>query len=348
MKSIETIYQEMLTAFAAASGYLPSASCDLAARLHAAAAQIHSLYLQAQWVLDQSFPQTAQGEYLDYHAQLRAMERKAASCAKGLVRFFGDGASEVDRPIPAGTVCMTPGLVRFITEEDGVLAAGQGHVDVPVSAVLPGIAGNVLAGSVRVLSVPPVGITGCTNPKAMTGGTDAEADEQLRSRILNSFSRLPNGANCAFYEQMALSFDEVAAAVAIPRKRGVGTVDVVLATHEGLPGRELLDSVARKMQSNREIAVDVAVSGPQTVPVDVTVRIAAQDMEAATEQVEQALNSYFTGKLLGKNVLRAKLASLVYATQGVDNYELLLPEQDVAVETDQLPVLGKLTVEAMA
>ena len=60
-KTIDEIYGEMLTIFAQASGYLPSASCDLAARLYAAAAQIHSLLLQAQWVLAQSFPQTAQG-----------------------------------------------------------------------------------------------------------------------------------------------------------------------------------------------------------------------------------------------------------------------------------------------
>ena len=58
-KTIEEIYEEMLTVFSEASGYLPSKSCDLAARLYAAAAQIQSLYLQAQWLLDQSFPQSS-------------------------------------------------------------------------------------------------------------------------------------------------------------------------------------------------------------------------------------------------------------------------------------------------
>ena len=42
-KTIDGIYQEMLALFAQRSGYLPSASCDLAARLYAAAAQIQSL-----------------------------------------------------------------------------------------------------------------------------------------------------------------------------------------------------------------------------------------------------------------------------------------------------------------
>ena len=53
-KSIDEIYEEMLSVFGETSGYLPSASCDLAARMYAAAAQIQGLYLQAQWLLDQS------------------------------------------------------------------------------------------------------------------------------------------------------------------------------------------------------------------------------------------------------------------------------------------------------
>lgn len=60
-KTIDDIYGEMLEVFAQESGYLPASSCDLAVRLYAAAAQIQSLLIQAQWVLDQSFPQTAQG-----------------------------------------------------------------------------------------------------------------------------------------------------------------------------------------------------------------------------------------------------------------------------------------------
>ena len=35
------------------------------------AAQVYGLYVQADWVGRQCFPQTAQGEFLDRHAQLR-------------------------------------------------------------------------------------------------------------------------------------------------------------------------------------------------------------------------------------------------------------------------------------
>lgn len=348
MKTVEELYGQMMADFTARTGMEISGGGDLSARLYAAAAQIYGLYAQADWVNRQCFPQTAQGEYLDHHAQLRALERKTAACAKGTVRFFGDGGSAVDREIPAGTVCMTPGLVRFATTAHGVLAAGESHVDIPVQAVEAGGAGNVIAGSVRMLSAAPIGITGCTNPQAMCGGADAEDDEQLRKRIMDSFLRLPNGANGAYYEQEAMSFDEVAAATALPRNRGVGTVDVVVATAAGLPEPELLNRLREHFYRRREIAVDVDVLAPEPIPVDVVVFVKSQDIEGTAGEVKQALQNWFSGQRLGQDVLRAKLGSIVFGVDGVDNYVLQEPGEDLTLEKTQLPVLGRVTVEAMA
>lgn len=347
MKTVEELYSDMQADFTARTGMEIGQGGDLSARLYAAAAQIYSLYVQADWVNRQCFPQTAQGEYLDHHAQLRALERKKATRAQGTVRFFGDGASTMEREIPAGTICMTPGLVRFETTQDAVMEAGTSHVDVPVQAVEPGTSGNVIAGSVRSLAAAPVGVTGCTNPQAMTGGADAEDDEQLRTRVLDSFLRLPNGANSAFYEQGALSFDEVAAAAALPRNRGVGTVDVVVAATQGVPEQKLLDRLNEYFRERREIAVDVSVLAPETVPVDISVQIESSDPEQAVLKVQQVLKEWFSGQRLGQNVLRAKLGSLIFAVDGVDNYVLSEPAADVPVGKAQLPVLGTVHVEAM-
>ena len=77
MKSVEEIYGEMLDCFAQRTGLRPAEGCDLAARLYAVAAQIYAMYVQAQWVERQCFPQTAEGEDLDRHAALRGLERRA-------------------------------------------------------------------------------------------------------------------------------------------------------------------------------------------------------------------------------------------------------------------------------
>ena len=350
MKSVEEIYQEMLETYRTATGMEVREGCDLSVRLYAAAAQVYGLYVQAQWAVRQCFPQTAQGEYLDRPAQLRGLSRKPAVRAEGSLRFFVTTAAQTNRTIPAGTVCMTPDLIRFETTKAGVLAAGKLQADIPARAVEPGSAGNVPAGSVVSMAVAPVGVAGCGNPKAFGGGADAEGDEDLRERVLATFRRLPNGANAAFYQQGALSFDQVAAASVLPRARGKGTVDVVVSTLSGTPGQALLKELDDYFRQRREIAVDVQVRAPASVKVPVTVKVAAapgQDPAAVQQRVRQALTAWFDGRRLGQNVLRAKLGSIIFGCEGVENYTITAPAADVAVASDQLPVLSGLNVGAM-
>ena len=50
------------------------------------------------------------------------------------------------------------------------------------------------------------------------------------------------------------------------------------------------------------------------------------------------------GSLLGQDVLLARLGALVFQVDGVANYRLSAPLEDVEIGTAQLPVLGELTV----
>lgn len=348
---MEEIYQEMMAEFARTTGMEASGSGDLAVRLYAVAAQIYAMYVQAEWVKRQCFPQTAEGEHLDMHATLRGLERREAAKAEGIVQFSVDTAGTTDRSIPAGTVCMTAGLVRFETVEDGVLAAGEQSTQVRARAVEGGAAGNAAAGTILSLAVAPVGVSRCSNPEGFSGGTGREEDTDLRSRVLDSFKRMPNGANAAFYEQEAMSFDRVAAAVAMPRPRGRGSVDVVIATPTGTPPAELLAQLTDFFEARREIAVDLVVRAPEMQTVDLAVQVAVSagaDRTAVLTEVEQVLQSRFNGGLLGHSILRAELGALMFQIDGVDNYAILQPAEDVTIAKDVLPSLGTLTVEAMA
>ena len=198
MRTTETIYQEMLAAYAKRRGGQLEEDCELAVRLWAAAAQIQALEAQAEWVLGQSFPQTAAGVYLDRHAAVRNMTRQGASRAVGSLTFTLANAQTGAVRIETGTVCMTEGAVRFRTTEDGVIPAGELSVTVAAEAVEPGSGGNVGAGAVHVLTACPVAVQSVTNGAAFTGGLSEETDEELRQRVLDSFQRLPNGANAAW------------------------------------------------------------------------------------------------------------------------------------------------------
>ena len=350
MKSIDEIYRELLAVFADQSGYLPETSCDLAARLYAVAAQVQALYHQAEWVMEQAFPQTAQGIYLDYHAQTRGIERSVATAAEGYLRFQVDTAVAQDLSVPAGTVCMTADGRRFQTTQDAVLEAGEVYVDVLAQALETGSGGNVGAGTVTRMAVAPAGVKRCTNPAAFVGGVDQEDDEALRERVLDSFRRLPNGANAAFYEREAMNVPGVAAAKAVGRARGIGTVDVYVATAAGVPEEDLLEEIEADLQKKREIAVDLQVLAPEEETVDVTVAVQpaqGYDFQAAKAAADAALRGYFTGALLGKPVTLAALGNLLYGLESVENYHFTAPAADVAAEVGSLPVLGTLTISEM-
>ena len=347
MKSIEEIYQKMQETFKERAGFWPGDSCELSVRLWAAAAQIQALDIRAAWVLDQSFPQTAEGVYLDRHAAMRGISRLPAAKAVGTLRFFTETAAQVELTIPAGTVCMRADGRRYQTLQPARLQVGETSADAPAEAVEGGASGNAAAESICVLTACPVAVTGCTNPDPFTGGSDAEEDDALRGRVLESYRRLPNGANAAWYESTAMARSGVAAAKAVGRARGIGTVDVYVATAGGAPEPELLEALRAELAEKREIAVDVQVKAPVERTVDVTVELTADAQHPFQEvrtAAEQAVAGFFSGRLLGRPVRLAELGKLLFSVEGVENYHILAPAADLPGDDTVLPVLGKLTI----
>ena len=319
MKTAEELYQEMTEVFARQTG-MEAVVGEAAVRMYALAAQVYGLYAELDWTRKQCFPQTATGEALDKHGFLRGLTRQAATKAEGKLRFSVQVAAGEDLPIPRGTVGLTAGQVAFETVEEAVLSAGSLSVDVLAQAVEAGPSGNTAAGLIRTMSVAPAGIAACTNPAAFTGGREEEEDEAFRARIL---------------------------ANVLPKKRGLGTVDVVITSAGGVPGTALVEQVQGVLEEQREIAVDVKVMAPETVTVDLILSVKPKEgllPGPVIDRVKAALRAWFDGSLLGQDVL---LAQKIFAVDGVANYQIQGPVNDVTVGRGQLPVLGKLSVEEL-
>ena len=350
MKTVEEIYKSLSDDYAGMTGYIPPEGSEFSIRLYAYAAQIQALFVHMDWVEAQCFPQTAAGAALTSHALMRGLERKDGSKAVGYITFGRNEATEQALPIPVGTVCLDENLVRFMTIGAGVIPSGEYMVTSPAEAVEAGAAGNVAAGTVTLMSLPPAGVTWCVNQSPFSGGQDGEDDESLRARLLDSYRRLPNGDNAAFYQIAAMRHDGVAAADILPRVNGRGTVGVVIATAAGLPSSALIEEVRADLQALREIATDVIVSAPTAKPVTLSVQVAPQpgaDAQTAIANAQTALTAWFGGTRLGKPVLLADLQHVLYRTPGVGNYRILSPTADTAVAPGQLPTLAGLTVNLM-
>ena len=279
------------------------------------------------------------GEELEKHGFLRGIARNPARQASGTLRFSVQEAVEEDLEIAQGTVCMTAGLVAFETTQAGVLPAGELSVDLPAQAVEPGPGGNVSAGTAA-----------CTNPVPFTGGREEEGDEELRARILATYQQLPNGTNGAYYAQEALAVEGVTAVRVLPKNRGMGTVDVIIAGVEGLPGEELLRQVQERLEQKREIAVDVAVLAPEPVAVRLILSVKPKPgllPGPVIARVQEAMETWFDGSMLGRDLLLAQIGQRIYQVEGVDNYRIEGPANDVVVAENQLPVLESVSVEEL-
>lgn len=320
---------------------------EMALRLSAVAAQLESLWAQAEWTKNQCFPQTASGNYLDLHAAARGLERNPPCCAIGVLRFETDEPRQHALNIPMGTICLNAAGAEFIVSVDCTIAAGALYCEAPAKARQSGVCGNVPAESVNLMALAPVGIVRCFNAEAFSGGSDGETDEALRKRVIESFASLPNGSNRAYYQAVALDTEGVAAACVIPKRRGAGTVDLVVSGVSGAPSQETIDEVFQRLFMEREICVDIKVLAPAEVEVPVSVTVEPErdyDASEVAVRTKAALEAYFDGRLLGKKVLLAKLGSVVFGVEGVANYSFSQPAADVEINCDQLPVMGAITV----
>lgn len=142
------------------------------------------------------------GGNLDRFLALFGFGRQQAVRATGFVTFSRDVASTLDIRIPSGTQLMLP-PDEVAVDETGhttdpiyettfeiTLLAGETSVVAPVRAVVAGAVGNLEAGKfLQFVGSPVFGITTRQNEAPITGGTDREDDDQLKTRFKNTVFR---------------------------------------------------------------------------------------------------------------------------------------------------------------
>ena len=162
-----------------------SADSDHFVRASGMAAVVESLHQHVWWLSRQLFPSTADLEFLEQLAGERGISRKPAVVASGTLTVSGTPAT----PVSAGMQWQAPSGALYELTENTVIGGG-GTVAVAAWALLAGPAGNLAASTALTAVVPVTGITGAV-VVAMAGGTDAEADEPLRARLLERLRNAP-------------------------------------------------------------------------------------------------------------------------------------------------------------
>ena len=347
MKTTQEIYEAMLASVQARSGFTMDDSCDLAVRLYAAAAQLESLYAYADWSRKQCFPQTATGEYLDLHAELHGVSREAAQAATGILSLCLAEALDFDLSIPEDTCFCVPGGPLYRIMEPCIIPAGIRQVGVEAQCTVAGAIGNAgIAEICGMLDAPPY-LAAVFNESSFSGGKEAESDEHLRLRVLDACRRKPNGANCAYYEALALTVPDITSAAATAGDPDDGWVTLCVSANYTSPTNDQIDAVYAALADRTELGVNLSVTSPTITPLNLVLKVwpaAGVPASSAIAAVYAAMEDYFADPLLRQGFYRAQAGNRIYNTGLVQNYTFTAPAQDYAPSPTKLYVLGSLQV----
>lgn len=139
---------------------------------------------------------TAIGNYFQFN--LSSNTQKFHNLGESIILSQGG-----NRTVPVNTIVLAPSngiqlSQQYSVTQQAILLDGQNTVtNVPITALLPGSAGNVSSNTITQFSSPPFPNATCTNPSSTSGGTDPATDDQLRTQIQNVLSSIGLGTATA-------------------------------------------------------------------------------------------------------------------------------------------------------
>lgn len=308
--------------------------------------EIEKAYALIDTNLRKTLVASATGADLDSVLGQFGFERKRATYASGYVTVAGvDGAA-----LNIGDL-VAKGKVLYAVQGSASIVNGKAVVN--ITAQSPGSSGNARPGEVNYFPVVLSGILSVTNEGDIIGGTDAESDEEYRSRYYYFLDNPVTTGNKYEYEQWAREIDGVGAAKCYPLWNGAGTVKVVITTADMQPAPdELIETVKTNIEDKRPVGANVTVKSAGTVTINVTAKVshsAAYTLENISARFSDALTDYFKAVGFGGDVIPyTKVGAILQETDGVNYYsELRVNEgaNNIAVGDGNLAVLGGVSLE---
>lgn len=274
-------------------------------------------------------------------AQNSPIAYRDATYASAILTVTGSGT------VKAGDIFETEGGVQFAADAGAVV---DGSAEIRVTALTPGPAGNVGAGSIVLIPKTIPGITSCTNTAAASGGYAAETDDSLRERYYEARQTPATSGNIYHYKIWAREVPGVGDAKVYPLWAGDNTVQIVIIDDQKRPASDTLVAAVqdhidpgKRGTGEGEAPIGayctVSAATPLAVNVSVTLTLAAGYTSAA---IEGYIEAYLQSIAFRQNyVSTGRIGNAILDAPGVLDYADLLvnggtanitvPEKSVAV-----------------
>lgn len=309
----------------------------------------HGAYGYLDWVALQLLPDTADPEFLERFAARRGVARKTSAPATGTVQVSGTAGAVVE----VGTLLQRADGTKYSFDAGATL--GGSPVDATVTAVEPGLAGNVDAGALLQFASPvpfvAATVTVVADPegRGLSGGLDVESDARLLQRLRAVEQAVPQGGAVADYLKWALEVAGVTRAWVRKSWMGRGSVGLAFVLDDDptsiIPPPEKVLEVQCYVDdpTRRPVTADFVAFAPTPLPVDFDVNL-TPNVGAVRAAVTAALQDLLAREAeLGAPLLVSHVREAVSNAAGEADSVVNTPAADVTALPYELAVPGTFT-----
>jgi len=349
MSQYEEILGRLKADFEAECGCRVEDASDTGIKLKVLAEEFARLWEEAEYSRRQIFPDSAEGEYLARHGAMREVYKKEPVRATGKLTFKSLPSAPFDILIPKGTLCATVEGVLYRTTGSGMIGAGGTSISIPAEAVEAGTGGNTGSKTVTEQVTPIAGITLVRNDFSIKGGSDGETQERFRERVIESYSRISNGANLHYYEQFAKGMGAVWYAKARFVEGTPNQIELFVENDSRTLSEAEIAQVQEAIDKARELGIQVTVKKPEQKEIYIQALIEVDNLANRTEhalEAEAAIRKAMQEMEIGQRWSPAAVGSRVLEVPGIKDVTFQMPSGTLTLRDNEICTVGGITISS--
>lgn len=268
----------------------------------------------------------------------------AATYAKGLVTFTGND----DRVVPAGTELQTDDGREYVTLTEVTITAGTATV--MVEALLPGIAGNMVAGLTlrSVTTIDGINDVATIAAGGIVGGAEDESNVSLYRRFVQKVQNPAHGGNDEDYKGWAMEVPGVTRVWVYGGLDGEDTVQVYFVRDEDesiIPDAGEVAAVDAyiKAPGRKPVAASVGTYAPTANVVNFVIKAIPNTLPVKTA-IESELRDLLKREAeLAGTIPISHFDEAISLAQGETDHIMSMPDAPVECASNEIAVFGGIT-----
>lgn len=320
---------------------------------------IHLVYGFLNYIADQLFISTSDGQYLDTHGEEYGINRNAATYAVGTGTATGTNGTE----IPAGTELQSSSGNIYSTDTLATIASGTATLSFTASAA--GDDSNEDGGVIISFVSPISGVnTDVTvSSDGIYNGSDEETDDAYRERLLTRKRRPPHGGASSDYVAWAKEISGVTRAWCFSQYMGVGTLALAFVRDGNstiTPTSTQIDEMEEYIIEHTDPGSGETVGIPVTaeagfsvltlteVPVNFTIELYPNTTAVQTSVEEELENLLLDSGGPGQTIYTSQIDNAISQAVGEERHNLVTPSGGISSSYTEVPVMGTITFTTMS